>query len=326
MSLSQGISMDIKDQIIHASSSEQIQVTGSAADLIRAFLSGRNQRTLDAYRQDLEDFRGFAGAGSLDEAAWMLLSNGHGKANGLALAYRASLLERNLSPATTNRRLSALRSLVKVGGTLGMISWKLEVENVRSKAYRDTRGPGRDGFTKLLRQVEARADPKGIRDRAILRLLYDLALRRGEVVKLDLEDYYADSGLLLAQGKGRTEKAFLTLPEPTQQALKAWVEARGTEAGPLFLNFDRAGKGARLTGSGVYYLVVKAGKDVGVETRPHGLRHAAITEALDLSQGDIRSVQKFSRHSDPRTLNLYDDNREDLAGEIAKRVAAGVEP
>jgi integrase/recombinase XerC len=52
------------------------------------------------------------------------------------------------------------------------------------------------------------------------------------------------------------------------------------------------------------------------------LRHAAITEALDVTGGDVRRVQKFSRHRDVRTLTTYDDNRTDMAGEVAKMVAA----
>ena len=55
--------------------------------------------------------------------------------------------------------------------------------------------------------------------------------------------------------------------------------------------------------------------------RPHGLRHAAITEALDLTKGNVRAVQRFSRHRDLRTLTIYDDNRQDLAGEIARQLA-----
>ena len=54
---------------------------------------------------------------------------------------------------------------------------------------------------------------------------------------------------------------------------------------------------------------------------PHGLRHAAITAALDLT-GDLQAVQRFSRHKDVRTLTVYDDNRQDLGGDVARRVAA----
>jgi len=52
------------------------------------------------------------------------------------------------------------------------------------------------------------------------------------------------------------------------------------------------------------------------------LRHAAITDALELTGGDVRAVRHYSRHKDVRTLLVYDDNRADVAGELARRVAA----
>lgn len=296
------------------------------ADLIAAFLAGRSQRTLDAYRSDLEDFREFVRAQDTNEAAQYLLGYGHGEANRLALAYRADLIGRQLQAATVNRRLAALRSLVKLARTLGMVAWSLEVSNLKVQTYRDTRGPGRQGFRRLLEETETRADAKSIRDRAALRLLHDLALRRAEAVALDLVDVDLEGGKLSILGKGRTQKETLSLPEPTKAALAAWIEARGHEPGPLFVNFDRAGKGKRLTGTGLYLVVQKLGRRAGITApvRPHGLRHAGITEALDLTNGNIRAVQRYSRHRDLRILNLYDDNRTDLGGDVARLVAANV--
>ena len=72
---------------------------------------------------------------------------------------------------------------------------------------------------------------------------------------------------------------------------------------------------------GLYLVVRQISERVGLRVRPHGLRHAAITRALDLMGGDIRSVQKFSRHQDVRLLQRYDDNRQDLAGAVAQRQA-----
>lgn len=293
-----------------------------AAALVDAFLSGRNPRTLDAYRKDLEDFRAYVGAATPAAAAAALLGGSQGEANGLALGYRAHLTGRGLSPNTVNRRLATLRSLVKLGRTLGRIVWSLDVDSVKAQPYRDTRGPGRAGFRRLVDTLDTRLDAKAKRDRAAVRLLYDLALRRGEVVALDVEDLDAEAETVSVRGKGRTQKQRMTLPAPTLSALVAWLEARGTEAGPLFLNFDRAGKGGRLTGTSLYRIVRGLGEDAGVRVRPHGLRHAAITEALDLTGGDVRSVRKFSRHAKLDTLMVYDDNRTDRAGEIARRLAA----
>ncbi len=260
----------------------------------------------------------------MDEAAHCLLAWGNGPANELALRYRAYLLERGLSPATINRRLAALRSLVKLARTLGMVMWTLDVPSVRSEAYRDTRGPGKGALRRICRRLRRSESPKAARDYALIRLMYDLALRRGEVAALDLEDADLEAGTLAVIGKGRTEKEKLTLPMATKEALKGWIDFRGPDPGALFVNFDRAGKGGRLTGRSIERIVKKLGEAVGVEVRPHGLRHAAITEALDATGGDVRAVQKFSRHRDLRTLMVYDDNRSDLAGEVAAIVSSKV--
>jgi integrase/recombinase XerC len=301
--------------------------TEPAEELLAAFLSGRNDGTRRAYSQDLDDFRRFLAVGIVSEAARLLLSRGHGEANALALAWRANLQERRLQAATINRRLAALRSLVQLARTLGIVPWTLEVRNVRSESYRDTRGPGRRGVRLLLDEVERRGDRKALRDRAALRLLYDLGLRRSEVVGVDVDDLDLDAGAVAVQGKGRTQKTKLTLPEPTKAALHAWLDVRGTEAGPLFTNLDRAGKGCRLTGTSLYRIVRRLGEQVGMKVRPHGLRHTAITEACKAAQANgmgLEEVLDFSRHRDVKVLMVYRDRERDLQGQLATLVAAAL--
>ena len=292
--------------------------------LVESFLSGRNPRTLEAYRQDLQDFARYLGARNIDEAARLFLASGKGQAHAQAFAYRAELLARGLAPASVNRRLAALRSLVKLARLFNMADFVLEVEGVKSQAYRDTRGPGREGVHAILDELEQRQGRKAKRDRALVRLLYDLGLRRGEAVALDLADVDLKEKTVSIIGKGRTEKEALTLPDPTAAALTDWLAVRGTEAGPLFTNCDRAAKGNRLTGRSVARVLAALGDLIGLKVRPHGLRHAAVTEALDVTGGNVRKVQKFSRHRDMRVLTLYDDNRQDFGGEVARLVAARV--
>jgi len=299
-----------------------------ADELLAAFLSGRSDCTRRAYNQDLDDFRRFLGADIVSEAAHLLLSRGHGNANALALAWRANLQERRLQAATINRRLAALRSLVQLARTLGIVPWTLEVRNVRAESYRDTRGPGRRGVRLLLDEIERRGDKKSLRDRAALRLLYDLGLRRSEVVGLDVDDLDLDAGTLAVLGKGHTQKTKLTLPAPTREAIREWLEARGTEPGPLFTNVDRAGKGCRLTGTSLYRTVRRLGEQVGLKVRPHGLRHTAITEACKLAQAKgmgLEEVLDFSRHRDVKVLMVYRDRERNVQGQLATLVAAGVE-
>jgi integrase/recombinase XerC len=152
-------------------------------------------------------------------------------------------------------------------------------------------------------------------------LLFGLALRRGEVVALDLEDLNIEEGFLKVMGKGRAHKEVLSLPPKVKAALASWLEVRGMEQGPLFTNFDRRGGRKRLTGTGLYKMIQELGAGAGMTVRPHGLRHAAITRALDLTNGDVRSVQKFSRHRNIQTVVLYDDSRRDMGGAVARLVA-----
>ena len=124
-------------------------------------------------------------------------------------------------------------------------------------------------------------------------------------------------------GKGRTQRESLSIPPKVLDSLRAWVESRGKQEGPLFTAVDRCHRGHRLDGSAVYRMVSELGRAVGLTTRPHGLRHAAITEALDRTNGNTRSVQRFSRHKKLETLSLYDDARQDLGGEVARLVDLG---
>jgi integrase/recombinase XerC len=292
---------------------------------LAAFLSGRKAETVKAYQADLEDFGAFTQASTLDQAAGLLLARGLGEANALVLDYKVRLIERKLTPATINRRLAALRSLVKLARTLGLVSWRLEIQGMKMDGYRDTRGPGRVGFRDMLHVLDRRKDAKAIRDRAILRCLFDLGLRRAEVLHLDLQDLDRQAGTLSVLGKGRTQKELLALPFETKAAIEAWLVIRGEGAGPLFHSLDRAKKGNdRLTGAGLYDMVRKLGAKAGLRVWPHGLRHAAITAALDLTGGNVRAVQKFSRHRDVRVIERYDDNRMDLAGQVARQLAATV--
>jgi integrase/recombinase XerC len=207
--------------------------------LIDSFFAGKSERTIEAYKRDLDDFRKHLGAESITEAARVFLSE-HGKANAIALSYTKKLIEKGLQSTTINRRLAALRSMSQMAKMLGMIPWTLQVKNRKIEAYRDTKGPGIEAFKKILSLTAARGDKKGIRDTSILRLLFDLGLRRGELIALDLEDLNFERSTIQVMGKGRSQKTELSLAALTMTALSAWLKVRGQEPGPLFLNLDRA--------------------------------------------------------------------------------------
>jgi integrase/recombinase XerC len=308
--------------IQHAIITTKQPATVGINDLVATFLSGKSPVTVQAYQRDLIGFAGFIGVATIEEAARRLFQGEHGQANLLAMQYRAHLLSLKLSSATVNRRLTAIRSLVTLAKTLGLIGWSLEVGGVASKSYKDTRGPGLGGLRLLLKAAHDQRPEKSARDEAIVMLLFGLALRRAEVVSLDLSHWNQTAGNLEVLGKGHLDRVTMTVPAKVREALKAWLAVRGGEPGPLFGSMDRAGKGdGRLTGDGIFRLIRSLGRRVGLEVRPHGLRHAAITSALDITGGDVRSVARFSRHASIQTVLCYDDSRVDSAGRIAEQVA-----
>jgi integrase/recombinase XerC len=303
-------------------------VTASADVVLEAFFAGRNERTLRAYRHDLDDFARFTGEASVASAARRLFALPVFEANVVAINYRADLLRRGLQPASINRRLAALRSLVKLGAALGAITWELTLKNERTTPYRDTRGPNAATVRCLLLAISKRNDAQGVRDFALLRLLYDLALRRHEVETLDLEHVALDQKTIAVLRKGNRERTTLTIAPITAAALEDWVTVRGSEPGPLFTNFDRARKaeGRSLTGTSINRIVQAWGRRLGIALTAHKLRHAAITAALDATQGNVRAVARFSGHRKIETVLIYDDNRLDLGGEISRLIATAVDP
>jgi len=147
--------------------------------LIARWQEGRSPHTVRAYGRDLAHFAKWSDVTTPGEAMTRLLAGSMGEANERLHAYRGAMLDAGLAPSTVNRRLSALRSIVQLGRTFGLVTWSLEVSGVKSKAYRDTKGPGIDGVAAVKRQAAKHPSPaKAARDVAIVRVLFDLALRR----------------------------------------------------------------------------------------------------------------------------------------------------
>lgn len=292
---------------------------GKILGLVDLWLAGLAETSRRTYASALRDFGSVAGMEVAEVVRLLLVDRGGGHA--MVLAYRGSLLERGRAPNTINLRLAALRSLVTHARTLGLVDWHLEVSSVRARTYRDTRGPGRRGFQELLRAASTSTHKE--RNTALLWCLYGLALRRGECSALQLADVDLEGARLEVIGKGHRDAAPVTLPPPVVAALRAWIEVRGSEAGPLFQNYGRGPRGdGSLSGRAIASILADLGDEVAVKARPHGLRHASITDALEITRGDLRAVARFSRHADVRTLQRYDDSREDLGGKVANLVTA----
>lgn len=290
------------------------------ARLVRMFLARRSASTRRAYETDLHDFARWLEVGSSAAALAYLVSQGPGPANELAMNYKAALQGRGLSAGTVNRRLSTLRSLMKMGRTIGLCTFGLDVESERSESYRDTRGPDIAKIRGMIGQLQVRADKgkrQGFRDLAIVRLLFNLALRRGEVVSLDVEHYDLPGQRLSIKGKGRAERQWLDLaPTPkVRAALDAWLAVRGNGGGAVFLQCDRLSQhrqgDGRLSAVSVWRMLRK------FEIKPHGLRHSAITLVAERNGGDVFKTMAFSRHKSPSVVTCYIDNLENNGGKMA---------
>lgn len=292
--------------------------------LIEAFKRGRSANTLAAYAGDLEAFGDHRGVGP-GVALTELLKGSHGQGNATLLEYRATMLEAKLAPATINRRLSAVRSVVKLARQLGITDWRPEVDGVKSQAYRDTAGPGVDGSRALLKAAVDQVPIKAKRDVAIVRMLFDMGLRRGELASLDIEHLDLDGRKVSIMGKGKRERVPVTLPVETTKALREWLDMRGIiclpHDKPVFVGLAGPKFARRLSGRGIWEIITTLGEKAGIKAAPHGLRHASITAVLDVT-GDVRIAQKFARHSNVNTTMIYDDNRSDLGGVAAQRVAS----
>jgi integrase/recombinase XerC len=293
--------------------------------LIERFREGRSPQTLRAYTSDLKNFATWMMVPTAGSAIDALLRMAQGEANELVRAYRSTMVDQGVAPATVNRRLSALRSLVALGKEFGYVTFDLSTKNVRSQGYRDTRGPERDVMAALFEYAKAQPhSAKAARDVAIFLLLgYGRALRRGEVVGLDLEHFDARGSRLSVLRKGKRERQWLSLDPLVTRKLQAWIALRGKAPGPLFLQLGKGGRvlvGRRLAGDGIHKVLEAMGAKLGAVIRPHGLRHAAITAALDETNGNVRAAREFSGHTSIEVLMRYDDNRKDIGGEVASKV------
>ena len=288
---------------------------------VKTFLGQLEDSTRRAYLQKLDYFRVWLRVRDVAAAAQSLRRMGPGEATRTVEEFR-SHLARTMAPGSVNTYLAAIRSMLRAMGRYGLITWRLDVPGLPTETYRDTRGPGCDVVMAMLEHAAKRDDAKGARDLAILRLLYDLALRRCEVCRLDYADVDLVTASVAVLGKKRRERVWVELPKQTCAALALWINARGEHHGPLFLSLAHNAPRRRLQGVDVYRLVRGYGAALGRKVTPHGLRHTAVTRGLELSAGNIRAVQEYARHARPDTTTIYDDRRHGLGSGVAAAVAA----
>lgn len=156
---------------------------------------------------------------------------------------------------------------------------------------------------------------RGLRDKAILELMYATGLRVSEAVNLKIQDVHFDAGFLRCIGKGSKERIVPLGKESIQATKKYLEEARPKLARPgredAFLFLSRLGK--KISRQSFWKLVKHYAKRARIkkDIRPHTLRHSFATHLLERG-ADLRSVQEMLGHADISTTQIYthiDKNR-----------------
>jgi integrase/recombinase XerD len=256
-------------------------------------------RTVEAYARDLAEYlRGLEAEGVATPDA---ISASH------ARRHLDVLAARGLSTRSRARHLAALRVFHRflLAERHALLDPTEDLETPRSAR----RLPG----VLTLPEVEALLDaprpetPAGVRDRAMLALLYATGLRVSELVSLPVEALRLDAGFLIARGKGNKERL---VPVGTRA-----LDAVGTylaESRPTFLRRRAARalfvtlRGRGFTRQGFWKLVCRYARAAGIRKRvsPHKLRHSFATHLVE-GGADLRSVQAMLGHADLATTQIY---------------------
>jgi site-specific recombinase XerD len=238
-------------------------------------------------------------------------------------AVRAALAER-YAPATANKCLAALRGVLKAAWRLEQIPSEeyqraADLPAVRGEALPRGRALNSSELQAIFGACGNDPTAAGAKDAALLAVLFGAGLRRSEAVALDVADYDQETGALTVRsGKGKKARiAYAT--NGSREALEAWLQVRGEEAGPLFMPVLKSGKivPRRLTDEAVRFMLLKRASEAGIEhLSPHDLRRSYISSLLDAG-ADIVTVQKLAGHANVTTTARYDRR-----GEAAKQKAA----
>lgn len=255
--------------------------------------------TVEAYGRDLAGFAKFAADRKTSRVDGLRAID--------VLDFLVHLNERKLAARSQARRLVALRQLFRFLKNERLIAVD-PTEDIDLPRF------GRklpdyltvDEVDRLLAAPDRRTT-RGLRDAAMIEVLYATGLRVSELVKLRLRDLNFDAGYLMATGKGRKER-LVPVGEAALQAVRAYGEgARPTFAGSravdtLFLTHH----GRAMTRQGFWKLLGRYARAAGIRKRisPHKLRHSFATHLVERG-ADLRAVQAMLGHADIGTTEIY---------------------
>jgi site-specific recombinase XerD len=265
----------------------------------------RSQKTISNYDHYLTRLLDFAGDISIKDIDAELVRKWR-----LWLNRLGTNTSDELGKATSNYHLIALRSFLKFCAKRNipaMTADKIELARTKRKQVTFL---SEDELLRLFRQPDTATLP-GLRDRAILELLFSSGLRVSELVGLDRDHINLKRREFMVRGKGQKDRPIFISPEAAK-----WVEhylnKRDDTAKPLFARYsgrkkvDLSGNFHRLTARSVQRMVSRYALLAGItkHVSPHTLRHSFATDLL-MNGADLRSVQAMLGHSNISTTQIY---------------------
>jgi integrase/recombinase XerD len=287
---------------------------------------GCSDNTVAAYRNDLTQFYEYVSVGSGDRALGAARARQMARGNGASgldyspcwdtvtreglVTYILHLKEREYASATVARKVAAIKSFCHFLTLTGVISddpaAELDSPKVK-KRLPQTLSP--EDVERLLEMPAKLGDsPKGLRDQALLEVLYATGMRVSEWATLTVDDVDLESGAIRCIGKGDKERV-MPLYDTAADAVRAYLEKGrpallppGSDERALFLN----PRGEQLTRQGLWLIIKHYAKELGIEDRvtPHTLRHSFATHMLNGGAG-LREVQKLLGHANISTTQVY---------------------
>ena len=290
--------------------------------LIRAFLNyaqvekGLSANTIAAYARDLGKFANFA-----EKRRLSLQSVSRDD----LVDFLGSLYKKQLDSRTVARALVSLRNLFRFALTEEVLSTDPTL-NLDSPRYRKSLPSflRMEEVDRLLAQPD-QTTPYGLRDRALIELLYSTGLRVSELTHLRVSDLDARMGCLRCVGKGDKERlvpvgrqALVAVRRYLNEARPGLLRRRLANTQPearLFIN-HRGGSISRIS---VWRILSKYGRRAGFRTQlsPHKLRHSFATHLLERG-ADLRSVQMMLGHADISTTQIYTHVLEERLKQVYK--------
>lgn len=262
---------------------------------------GLSRNTLDSYRNDLQLFSEWLRKRNQDNS--VLTDATHSD----LLYFLASRVSVKIKASTTSRELSSLKRFYRFLLRQGKITTDPSLNIETPKLQRSLPHSLTETEVELLLSAPDLKRPLGLRDRAMLEVLYASGLRVSELINLRYSQVSMDMGVLRVMGKGRKERL-----APLGEESLDWLSRYTKEARPCLLNgivtdtIFVTTRGAAMTRQAFWYLIKRYAQLVGIDKplSPHTLRHAFATHLLNHG-ADLRVVQLLLGHADISTTQIY---------------------